>query len=77
MFSPAVVHTFPLAHPGHGTVPASSPMHYVVEPIHAFWIVVIAAALGGAVLYFRRQLLRRRTSRVAVQEMPRRQSRSR
>lgn len=41
------------AHPGHGTIEASQPAHYVVEPMHAApWIGLVAVAAGAA-LYAR------------------------
>ncbi|QDU36566.1 hypothetical protein Mal4_08530 [Maioricimonas rarisocia] len=37
------------AHPGHGTIDASQPAHYVVEPLHAApWIGLVAVAVAAA-----------------------------
>jgi hypothetical protein len=42
------------AHPGHGTIPADSPAHYVLEPVHALPVVAIVAAIAGVLVYRRR-----------------------
>lgn len=39
------------AHPGHGASEADSIVHYIVEPVHCWWIFAIVVAVGMAVLY--------------------------
>ncbi|MFG0333953.1 MAG: hypothetical protein ACF8TS_11370 [Maioricimonas sp. JB049] len=47
--SAALITTIAHAHPGHGTIDASQPAHYVVEPLHAApWIGLVAVALAAA-----------------------------
>ncbi|MEW4527881.1 hypothetical protein [Maioricimonas sp. JC845] len=41
--------TIAQAHPGHGTIDASQPAHYVIEPLHAApWIGLVAVAAAAA-----------------------------
>jgi len=48
-----------LAHPGHGSIPADEPLHYVAEPLHAvWWVLLLAAGIAAGVWY---QTRRRRT----------------
>ena len=42
-----------LAHPGHGTTPAESPVHVVAEPIHS-WPILLAVGVGILLLLRRR-----------------------
>jgi len=42
-----------LAHPGHGTIPADDPAHYLFEPIHAFWGLLAIGLILSVVLSLR------------------------
>ena len=42
------------AHPGHGMTAPSTPVHYLVEPRHGWWVVVTLAI--AAALFVRRYL---------------------
>lgn len=42
-----------LAHPGHGVIPSESPAHYVAEPVHAVWGVLMVVAILSAVAFYR------------------------
>ena len=44
-----------LAHPGHGVTDASSPAHYILEPLHIAPVLIVATA--AAVVFW---LLRRK-----------------
>lgn len=35
------------AHPGHGVTDSAGPAHYVIEPLHALPILLLALAIGG------------------------------
>jgi len=43
---------FILAHPGHGTIPADSPTHYLLEPEHAVGLVLFLMIAAIATLLF-------------------------
>jgi len=48
-----ICHIVPvLAHPGHGTIPADNAVHYLIEPVHSFWIVLTLAVAGAATLMY-------------------------
>lgn len=47
------------AHPGHGASEADSVVHFIVEPVHCWWILAIVVAVGMAFLY--RQVRREKT----------------
>jgi hypothetical protein len=42
------------AHPGHGTVDASTPMHYFLTPEHALPFLAVAAVSAVAFFWIRR-----------------------
>lgn len=42
------------AHPGHGVTESGTPAHYVLEPQHGWWVILVL--MGGAALLIRRQL---------------------
>lgn len=62
----AWLHSSILAHPGHGSIPADSPAHYLVEPVHAVWVVLLLAIAAAAVLIFRHQAGKRSAFRRQV-----------
>jgi len=63
-----------LAHPGHGTIPADSPAHYVLEPAHSVWLILFLAISAAMTLLFfamrKRQSLRGTPARVTVRRRP-------
>jgi hypothetical protein len=63
------------AHPGHGVIPADSPWHYAIEPVHAVWPLLILAFIGGVFLV-RRQLRQSRQRAVAARQHQEQQSQS-
>lgn len=50
------------AHPGHGVIDDQSPAHYVLEPVHALPLLLLAGACAGA-WYAVRALRQRRCRR--------------
>ncbi|WP_437201729.1 hypothetical protein [Planctomicrobium sp. SH664] len=59
--------TIAWGHPGHGTVPSESPLHYIVEPIHGC-LVLAALAAGLALWAFRLRKLRQQSAPVRIRE---------
>lgn len=51
-----------LAHPGHGVIPAESPVHYVVEPVHSVWSVLLVVAILSGIVYYRYRTKKARSS---------------
>jgi len=53
MMISAICNTMPvLAHPGHGTIPADNAAHYLIEPVHSFWIVLTLILACTATLIY-------------------------
>lgn len=41
------------AHPGHGSTTTESVSHYLIEPAHALWLLLLGVGIAAAFLYSR------------------------
>jgi hypothetical protein len=41
------------AHPGHGASESDSAMHYLIEPSHGWWVILLGAIVAGSWLFLR------------------------
>lgn len=54
------------AHPGHGATAPETVTHYLIEPTHAWWLLLFAAIVAAGVLYSRFKKLK--SSKVCVRK---------